>query len=129
MNKNIQLDLFSPTRYQEFLAFMQTPAGREVANRFIRIAWGVWKRKKRIGAKAIWERLRWNYAMRAAGPEADEFKLNNNHTAYMARLAMEKEPRLQGFFDTRDIRDNGAEKPERRAILVTLKDRKGSPAR
>jgi hypothetical protein len=126
MNGNIQLDLFSPTRYQEFLAFMQTPAGREIANRFIRIAWGVRQRKKRIGAKAIWERLRWNYAMRSNGGD-EEFKLNNNYTAYMARFAMQKEPRLQGMFDTREIRDNGTEKPERRAILVTLKDRKGIP--
>lgn len=127
MNTTIQLDLFSPTRYQEFLAFMETPAGREIANRFIRIAWGVMKRKKRIGAKAIWERLRWNYAMRSNGN--DEFKLNNNYTAYMARLAMQKEPRLQGMFEVREIRDNGAEKPERRAVLVTLKEKKGTPAK
>lgn len=53
---------------------------------------------KKGGMKMIFERLRWLYAIRTQG---EEFKLNNNYTAYYARLAMVTVPRLDGFFETR----------------------------
>ncbi len=123
MSDTIHLELFSPTHYQEFLEWLDTPAGRDTANRFIRIAWGVWKRGKRIGAKAIWERLRWNHELRRNDNDA-AYKLNNNYTAYMARLAMEKEDRLQGFFSVREIRDI-PDTSTRRALVVLLKQNRG----
>jgi hypothetical protein len=119
----IQLDLIKPTNYQMFLRFLQTPYGRSVANRFIRIAYGCWKRGKRIGAKAIWERLRWNQMMRYDESElSEDYRLNNNYTAYMARLAMDREPKLGGFFATREISD--VHSTPRRALVVMLRDRR-----
>ena len=120
----IQLDLYEPTIYQQFVEWIQTPFGREVANRFIRIAWGVSQRGKCIGAKAIWERLRWHYTFRDDTGDG-AYKLNNNYTAYMARLAIEKEPRLESVFHMRDLR-SGTNWHPRRALLVYLKAQPGA---
>ena len=54
-----------------------------------------------FGRCSIWlifNRLRWLYALQTQG---DEFKLNNNYTAYYSRLVMETVPDLDGFFETR----------------------------
>ena len=115
MIDTIQRDLFEQTWEQRFEDWVHTPQGRQVANRFIRIAWGLHNRKQQIGAKAIWERLRWHYCI--ARNSADEYRLNNNFTAYMARFAMDREPRLKGYFNTRQCGD----RHPRRAILVTVK--------
>jgi hypothetical protein len=50
------------------------------------------------GMKMVFERLRWLYAIQTVG---EEYKLNNNYTAYYARLVMETVPSLDGFFVTR----------------------------
>jgi len=55
----------------------------------------------KCGMKMIFERLRWLYAIQTKG---EDFKLNNNYTAYYARVVMAAEPQLQGFFQTR-VRD------------------------
>jgi hypothetical protein len=34
----------------------------------------------------------------------EEYKLNNNHSPHYARLLMDREPELRGFFETREIR-------------------------
>ncbi len=96
----IQLDLFGCTLQQQFDVWVHTPQGRAVADRFIRLAYGLHKRGLRMGAKAIWERLRWSYEVRRQPGEC--FALNNNYTAYMARFAMQREPSLAGFFDLRE---------------------------
>ena len=53
---------------------------------------------KKAGMKAIFERLRWLYALQTQG---EAYKLNNNYTAHYARLIMESEPELAGFFEVR----------------------------
>lgn len=53
---------------------------------------------RHYGIKALFEVLRYEYALRTEG---DTFKLNNNYTALYARLLMEQEPELAGFFETR----------------------------
>jgi hypothetical protein len=50
------------------------------------------------GMKGLFEVLRWQYALQTKG---DPYKLNNNYTALYARLLMEQEPELHGFFETR----------------------------
>lgn len=85
----------------EFQEFKATPIGGMICNRFIRIAWGFLIRGQKIGAKAIVERLRWNAATRKH--EGERYFLNNNWTAYLARWAMQAEPRLDGFFNLREI--------------------------
>jgi hypothetical protein len=53
---------------------------------------------RRMGMKAIFERLRWLYAIQTKG---DVFKLNNSFTSHYSRLLMEQEPELAGFFELR----------------------------
>lgn len=85
---------------QEFEVWVHTPEGGQAANLFIRLAIGCKRRGKRIGAKAIWERIRWFYSVRKVG---GDYKLNNNYAAYMARFAMERVPELAEFFETRAV--------------------------
>lgn len=51
--------------------------------------------------KSLFERVRWWDDVETSEPEG--FKLNNNHTAYYARLIEEQEPDLRGFFRMREI--------------------------
>ena len=57
--------------------------------------------KKRIGAKALWERMRWEFFLATTD---EEFKLNNSFTSRYARLLMEREPDLAGVFELRELR-------------------------
>ena len=50
---------------------------------------------------AIWERIR--YEKDAGGDGTIEFKLNNNHRAYYARLFHHDHPEHDGFFRTRYV--------------------------
>lgn len=53
---------------------------------------------ERWGMKRLFEVLRWERAIESRG---EPFLLNNNFTAFYARLVMEREPDLVGFFETR----------------------------
>lgn len=55
-----------------------------------------------FGAKAIMERVRWEVDINTVG-ENHDFKLNNNHTAYYARLFMKAYPEYKDFFRTRVV--------------------------
>lgn len=57
--------------------------------------------KRRIGIKALWERLRWDLWLAADG---DEYRLNNNFTSRYVRLIEEREPGLRGLFEQRRLR-------------------------
>lgn len=52
----------------------------------------------RCGMKLIFERLRWLYAIQTKG---DSYLLNNDFTAFYARVVMLAEPDLAGFFEVR----------------------------
>ena len=52
---------------------------------------------QRWSVKAAFEVLRWSH-METTG---EEWKLNNNYHAAYARLIMDSEPDLEGFFETR----------------------------
>ena len=86
-----------------FLEWVHSPAGREIAGKFIRLAWGI--KKRGFNSYSQWgiaNRLRWHYELKA-GPDASGYKLNNNCIAYLARFAMIREPRLKGFFALRKL--------------------------
>lgn len=53
---------------------------------------------KRMGIKAIYERVRWEFNLRTDG---EPYRLNNSYTSLYSRLLMELEPKLDGFFETR----------------------------
>jgi len=54
--------------------------------------------RPRISINLLHERLRWYTTIEAQG---DEFKVNNNWRPFYARLLMQQEPELDGFFETR----------------------------
>ncbi len=62
---------------------------------------------QRWGIKALWEVCRYELVLRTSA-SAREFKLNNNYTAYYARLLMERNPELSDFFETRERRGDHA---------------------
>jgi len=57
--------------------------------------------RERLGAKLIWERIRWFTAIEST-PEG-EYRLNNNWTAYYARKFMQDHPEHDGLFATRSV--------------------------
>lgn len=57
--------------HPEAMAVLRDLAGRCVA------------RRRRIGIAALVERLRWEYAIERQ--DGEDFKINNNHAAYIAR--------------------------------------------
>lgn len=57
---------------------------------------------KRYSIAGLFEILRYDYTMQTQG---DEFKLSNSHRAFYARLLMEQEPQLEGFFELRTQED------------------------
>ena len=112
---NGQLTLFSETWAERAAVFANTPEGHQVLNRFIRIAWGCRARGVKIGAKAIWERLRWHYTIARA--DSERFKLNNNYCSYFARFAIAKEPRLAEVFN---FRKTGADSKPVKAVVIPI---------
>lgn len=57
--------------------------------------------RERIGISLVWERLRWDVAIRTVG---DELKLDNSYRSRYARRIMRDEPDLAGVFETRALR-------------------------
>ena len=73
----------------------------EVYNHFKRFAFEVINRKRKIGAKGIMERVRWEVSIvRDAG---EEFKINNTYTSRYARMFREEFPGRSSFFATRRL--------------------------
>ena len=57
---------------------------------------------KRYSAKVLIEVVRWYFEFER--PDKGPFKINNNFTSRYARLIMECEVDLAGFFETRELR-------------------------
>jgi len=55
--------------------------------------------RSKYGIKSLFEIIRWH---RAITTDGDDFKLNNNHAPFYARLIMTKEEGLEDFFVTRE---------------------------
>lgn len=56
--------------------------------------------RKRYGMHGLFEVLRWHRAQLQTTD--DEFKINDHHAPFYARLLMMREPRLVGFFALKD---------------------------
>ena len=73
----------------------------EEARKLRRMGW------KKIGMKFLYERARWILTMKTRIPENMEpYKLNNNYTSRYARLIMQQEADLKGYFETRQLKEN-----------------------
>jgi hypothetical protein len=58
----------------------------------------------RAGVALIFEVVRYEHMTRVHKPEGEEFKLNNNYRSRYARLIMEREADLGGFFEVRELK-------------------------
>ena len=98
------MNLWSPSIEEKFTAWMRTPDGihayDNVRTRAFRLKERGWRH---FGIKALWEAARYDRALEL-GPDVDGFKLNNNYSSRMARLLMDNEPGLRGFFSLRELR-------------------------
>lgn len=60
-----------------------------------------------MGIAMLWERMRWELTVETDSVDlGDDFKLNNNYRSRYARLIMNNEPDLAGFFDIRRLHDD-----------------------
>jgi hypothetical protein len=66
---------------------------------FKKFAFEAIDRGKKVGAKAIFERIRWEVEITTTG----EVKLNNNFPAYYARIFSIRFPQHKDFFETRKV--------------------------
>lgn len=57
--------------------------------------------RERYSLYALFEVLRWHKALETTD---DDFKLNNNHRPYYARMIMETVPELEDFFQLRVLK-------------------------
>jgi len=74
----------------------------EIWEQFKKITFDLIRRgTKHYGAKAIFEIIRYHRIIEYGD---DEFKCNNNYTAYYARKFMNIYPEHKGFFETRKAR-------------------------
>jgi hypothetical protein len=58
--------------------------------------------RKKIGAKMIAERVRWECY--TGSKDEREFKINNNFIAYYARLFTDHHPEFQSYFEFRSLK-------------------------
>ena len=65
----------------------------------------------RWGAKAIWEVLRYEMALKSV-TTGEKYALNNNFTSRFARKLMDEEPEeFAGFFETRTLKGGEIQQP------------------
>lgn len=101
-----QPDLFENSWRQTVLGseawdWIHTDMGGQVVNDFIRLALHCKNHlHKKVGQRAIYEKLRWSYEYER--PDGEEYMLNNNHTKYVAMFAEERVPELKGYFEFRE---------------------------
>lgn len=74
----------------------------EVYGLYERFAAEMAKTGRRFGVKLLTERVRWECAVRTSGE--DGFKINNNHTAYIARKLVTDHPELLTLLVFRETR-------------------------
>lgn len=101
-----QRSLFDNRRIDErFAEFLKT--NPDVWDLFKRLAYraqasGV----HRYSAKAIIERIRWEYTVerKRSDGDRDDFKINDHFTSRFVRKLITEDPTFAGFFETRQIR-------------------------
>jgi hypothetical protein len=85
---------------REFDAWIETPAGRYVEGEVVRLARELKARGRgHYGMAALVEVVRYHAPVPAEGQ--DEFRINNNHRAHLARRVMERNADLADFFEVR----------------------------
>jgi len=94
------IDREARQRFESWKTFhVSNPAVFDLFLHFSRRAASLGRRK--IGARLIGERIRWETAVETIG---SEYKVNNNFWPYYARLAMLVDANLDGIFERRGKR-------------------------
>ena len=70
----------------------------EVYDHFARFAEWAINSGRRVGARMIWERMRWHLYFETTG---DTYKINNNFFPWYGRLFMHLNPEREGYFAVR----------------------------
>jgi hypothetical protein len=84
-------------RYEKWCLFHRE--NRHVFELFRRFATEALESGRKVGARMITERLRWHSAIET---NAKDFKINDHHSPYYARLLTGLDPRFEGFFTFKD---------------------------
>lgn len=90
-------------RYAAFEKFHK--ANPDVWELFLEFAFVAINRGRKVGARLIGERIRWQKLIVIRRTEK-KFKLNNNHLPFYARKFVERFPEHAGLFEIRE-RSNG----------------------
>ena len=82
-------------------AFLRFHRGNpHVYESFKRFTWeAIRAGRTRYSARTIWHRMRWHLHIETKS--ADDFKLNDHHTPYYARMFMRDHPQYDGLFELR----------------------------
>ena len=93
-----------PTVKERFENYFRQQQGVYVYDSLVKLARQLLARGfKRYAIAGLFEQVRWHFQLER-GPDDDDFKLNNNYKPHYARLIMEREPDLRGFFETRGLK-------------------------
>ncbi len=84
--------------YAAFMDFHE--ANPHVYDEIVSLSKDIHAIKPQWSIQAVIEVLRWQSIFDTTHPDED-YKLNNNYNAFYARLVMENEPDLEGFFQLR----------------------------
>lgn len=84
---------------EDFDTYIAQPENLKLLFKFIACAEIMKKTHTHYGSKAIFEDLRWHHAK--AVDSSCEFKINNNYTADLARVAVRLFPEFEEFFKLR----------------------------
>jgi hypothetical protein len=95
-----QLNLVKPKNQEAFEKFHEE--NPHIYDLLVELAKEAKEAHACYGIGGLFEVLRWNKTVKT---KDKSFKLNNNHRAHYARLIMEQEPDLKGFFNTRQQKD------------------------
>ena len=116
-----QYELFQKTDQEVFDELISTPYGKEIAEKFIRLAMRFYSRgtHKTYSPWCIMGKIRCDFDLKNKRPEEETYKINNNMIAYFSRHAMRKRPELKDFLPTREL----GKKKTRRAVIVPIQER------
>lgn len=84
---------------EQFWAFHR--ANPHVYKLLKKLAFEMLKTREKYSISTLIEIVRWHHDVQTTG---DPFKINNNYKSRYARLLMERNPELVGFFETRELR-------------------------
>lgn len=59
--------------------------------------------RTKLGIGQLFEVLRWEWMIGGLPDRHEQFKLNNNYRSRYSRLIMQREPDLEGIFETREL--------------------------